>query len=315
MTAPGPKNAARRHKELRLEQLRSFLECVRRRSYSAAARVLYRSQPAIWQQVHALERHLGVPLLQRRGRECHPTEDGLVLVELAADLLGNVDSLRESFDHRRGDVARPLVVIGSPGAVTEELARPIVRFCRKHPEIRLTLLGYAGLRSLDLLLASEADLAVVPLASEVASQRQFLDVETLYERPWVLAAPTGHPLLRQRQLTLADLARQPLILPEQGSNWRLRLDDRFRAAGLLDRLQVVCEVSVTLAARRYVSLGMGVALLPLPRDGLKFARLATRPIPDLLPSEQIVLVWRRGATPRPQARQFADFVIKELGSS
>lgn len=302
----------RRYKELRLEQLRAFLECARRRSYSAAARVLHRSQPAVWQQVHGLERELGVPLLQRRGRECHPTEDGRTLLELAADLVGGADSLRQRFEQNRQGVPRPLVVIGSPGAVTEELARPIVRFCRQHPQIHLTLLGYAGLRSLDVLLAGEADLAVLPLASEVASQRPLLEIEPLYDRPWVLAAPAGHPVLGKRKVALADLARHPLILPEQGSNWRRRLDDRFRSAGLLDQLQVACEVSITLAARRYASLGLGVALLPLPRDELKFPRLATRPLPDLLPAEQIVLVWRRGAAPRPQARRFADFVQAEI---
>lgn len=305
----------KRYKELRLEQLRAFLECARRRSYSAAARALHRSQPAVWQQVHGLERALGVSLLERRGRECQASEDGRLLMELAAELLGQVDSLRERFDGRRRELPRPLVVIGSPGVVTEELARPIVQFCRRHPEVRLTLLGYTGLRTLDLLLTGEADLAVLPLASEVASQRQLLDVEPLYERPWVLAAPPGHELVRKRRVTLADLVRHPLIVPEQGSNWRVRLDDRFRAAGLLERLQVACEVSITLAARRYASLGMGVAILPLPRDGLKFSGLVTRPLPDLLPPEQIVLVWRRGATPRPQARQFADFVKKPGGSS
>lgn len=303
----------RRFKELRLEQLRAFIECARRRSYSAAARALHRSQPAVWQQVHALERDLGVPLLRRRGRECTLTEDGGVLLEMAADLLGSVDSLRERFAGRRQEIARPLVVIGTPGIVTEELARPVVRFCRRFPEVQLTLLNYAGLRTLDLLLSGEADLAVLPLASEVAGQRQLLEVEPVHERPWVLAAPPGHKLLRQRRLTLADLTGYPLILPEVGSNWRVRLDDRFRAAGLLERVRVACQVSLTLAARRYVSLGLGVALLPLPRAGLKFARLATRPLGDLLPAEPIVMVWRRGARPRPPARQFADCVLAELG--
>jgi DNA-binding transcriptional LysR family regulator len=303
---------SRRYKELRLEQLRSFLECVRQRSYSAAARALERSQPAVWQQVHALERDLGVPLLERHGRECVASADGRVLLELAVDLLAGVDSLTAAFHERRRDVPRPLVVIGSPGVVTEELARPVVRFCRQHPEVRLTLLSYGGGRSLDLLLAGEADLTILPLASEMAGQRALLEVEPLHERPWVMATPLGHILLRQRRLALADLVRHPLILPEQGSSWRLRLDERFRAAGLLDQVRVAAEVSITLAARRYASLGLGVALLPLPRDGVRFPRLATRPLRDLLPAEQIVLAWRKGATLRPPARQFADFVRSEL---
>jgi len=304
----------RRFKELRLDQLRAFCECVRQRSFSAAARALQRSQPAVWQQVRALERQLGTDLLRRRGREIEPSEDGQVLLEIAADILGRVDALQDTFQERRGKVARHLVVIGSPGVVAEELARPVVEFCRQHAQVRLTLLSHAGLRTLDLLLAGEVDLAVLPLASEVAGQWQLLTTEPLCDRPWVLVLPQRHPLAAKRRLNLADIARQPLILPERESNWRRSVDDLFRAAGLLDRVRVVLEVSQTLAARRYVGLGLGVALLPLPREGMTLPRLTTRPLDDFLPPEEIVLVWRRGATARPQARAFADFVREQLAA-
>src|SRR5208283_4877332 len=175
-----------RYKELQLGQLRAFCACVRHQSFSAAARALQVSQPAVWQQVRALERHFGVGLLHRQGRELQPSEEGRVLLELAASILGSVDSLQEAFTQRCRDMPRELVVIGSPGVIAEELARPVVEFCRRHPKIRLTLLNYAGLRTLDLLLADEADFAVLPLASEVVGHRQLLVAETLCERPWVL---------------------------------------------------------------------------------------------------------------------------------
>jgi DNA-binding transcriptional LysR family regulator len=308
------RSASQRYKELRLAQLRAYCACVRERSFSAAARALGMSQPAVWQQVRALERDFGVGLLERRGRSWEPTEDGRVLLELAATVLGNVDSLLDTFHQRRHEGPRTLTVIGSPGVLTEELARPVVAFSRKHPEIRLTLLSHAGPRTLDLLLGGNADLAVLPLASEAAGQRQFLVTEPLCERPWVLAMPKGNALHRKRQLKLEDIVRYPLILPEEQSNWRKRVDDLFRANGLLEQVHVVLEASMTLAARRYVSLGLGVALLPQPLEGLELPRVVTRPMAEHLPAEQIVLVWRRGATPKPQARLFAEFVKQRLGA-
>jgi DNA-binding transcriptional LysR family regulator len=304
-----------RYKELRLGQLRAFFACVRERSFSAAARALGMSQPAVWQQVRALERDFSAGLLQKTTRGLEPTEDGRAMLELAATVLGSVDSLQEAFEQRRRDVPRNLVVIGSPGVITEELARPVADFCRRHPTFRLTMLNHTGLRTLDLLLANEADLAVLPVAAEILSHRSLLTSEPLCERPWVLAMPARHPLARKRHPGLADIVRWPLILPEKVSNWRRRLDDAFRSAGLLEKVRVVLEASMTLAARRFVSLGLGVAILPQSREAMEFRRLVVRPLnEELLPPEPIALVWRRGARPTMQARLFADFVKGKLSS-
>src|SRR5262245_3389528 len=131
-----PENAALRYKDLNLGQLRAFAACVRHQSFSAAARALAMSQPAVWQQVRALERSVGAGLLRKRGRQLATTEDGDLFLELAASVLGSVDSLQEAFAQRRRQAPRSLVVIGSPGVISEELARPVAAFCRKHPALR-----------------------------------------------------------------------------------------------------------------------------------------------------------------------------------
>jgi DNA-binding transcriptional LysR family regulator len=307
-----PEKLSLRYKELNLAQLRAFAACVQSASFSAAARVLNMSQPAVWQQVRALERSVGAELLRKRGRALAPTEDGELFLELTSSVLGNVDSLQHAFAERLRQTPRGLVVIGSPGVITEELARPVAVFCRRHPQVRLRLLSRAGPRTLDLLVAGEADLAVLPLGLEIADQAPYVVTEPLCWRPWVAVLPKNHPLCRKRQLGPDDLARQPLILPEQDSNWRRRVDDVFRAAGMLDQLRVVLEASTTLAARRYVSLGVGIALLAQPRESWHVPRVLTRSLEHLLGTEEIVLVWRRGAKPRPEARSFADFLKSSL---
>jgi DNA-binding transcriptional LysR family regulator len=307
-----PEKPSLRYKELNLAQLRAFAACVQSASFSAAARVLNMSQPAVWQQVRALERSVGAELLRKRGRALALTEDGELFLELTSSVLGNVDSLQRAFAERRRQAPRSLVVIGSPGVITEELARPVSAFCRRHPQVRLRLLSRAGPGTLDLLVSGEADLAVLPLGSEVADQAPYIVTEPLCRRPWVAAIPKSHPLCRKRQLTPADLARYPLILPEQDSNWRRRVDDVFRAAGVLDQLRVVLEASTTLAARRYVSLGVGIALLAEPRESWQVPRVVSRSLDHLLSAEEIVLVWRRGAKSRPEALRFADFLKSSL---
>ena len=297
-----------RHKELGLSQLRAFRECVRQKSFSAAARALGLSQPAVWQQVRALERALGVSLFQRHGREWAPTEDGRILLDQAAPLLGAADSLREAFRERQAESPRSLLVIGTPGVVAEDLARPAADYIRKHPNVRLSLVNHSGPRTLDLLLAGDADLAILPAGTDIVAHRQFLTAEPISSRNWVLAMPAEHPLTRKRKIALADVTRFPLILPEAGSGWRRQLEDAFRSAGVLERVQTALEASMTLAVRRFVALGVGLALLPLPAEAINLPGVVVRPIDDFLPPEQVVALWRRGSPLRPHVRTAVDFV-------
>lgn len=305
----------RRYKEFGLGQLRAFRECVREKSFSAAARSLGISQPAIWQQVRALERDLGTTLFQRRGRDWEPTEDGRILLEQGVAILATADSLREVFQARRAAAPRTLFVIGTPGVVSEDLAGPVAEFCRQQPQVRLSLISHSGLRTLDQLLGGQADVAILPAGTDVVSHRQFLTVETVATRKWVLATPAEHPLTRKRRVTLADIVKHPLILPEEGSGWRQQLDQVFKTAGLASKLNIVLEASMTLAVRRFVSLGVGIALIPLPTSALPFPEITFRRLGEEFPPEEIVALWRRGSSPRPQARAFVDFVREQIANS
>ncbi len=90
------------------------------------------------------------------------------------------------------------------------------------------------------------------------------------------------------------------------------MDEVFRRAGLLDRLQISLEISFVQAARRYVGRGLGIALMPIPFNAVEFPGVVVRPLDEIFPSEQVAILWRRGAKPRPQAQLFADFVRSRL---
>lgn len=292
---------------MHLGQLRAFSECVQNRSYSAAARALGVSHSAVWQQVRALERLCGVTLLQRQGRQLRPTEDGRLFLEQISPIVGAMDFLRESFDQARRDLPRTLTVLGNPGVLMEEVRQPVVAFCREHPEIKLTLLSIAVFSAVEQLVSGTANLAILP-RDRVESVHPHFTAEPLCERPAVLALPEGHPLARKRRLTLTDLVRYPLIMSEAEDRWRQAVEEVFRRADLLPRLQVLLEVNFNLAIRSYVSEGLGPALLPLPPPAFSFPGVCFRSVRELFPSQQVVILWRRGVSPRPQARLFADFL-------
>jgi DNA-binding transcriptional LysR family regulator len=298
-----------RYKELHLGQLRALLEVARRKSFSAAARSLKLSQAAVWQQVRALERDLGAALLERRGRELHPTEDGYVLMEIADSLLGAADSLQTTFFERRAKVSRNLVVVGSPGVHIMEMVRPVSEFRRACPLVKITLASNAGSKLVDSIFSGDADLAILPAGwPEVRSPE--LVSQPLCDRPAVCAVPDDHPLARKRRIQLKDLARYPLILVEPGNLWRNQVEAEFARAGLSDQLQISLEGSMAWGCRPYVLEGLGIGLYPQPRCCPTFPGVSVRPLDHLFPSEWLNIYWRRGATLRPQARMFVDFVTK-----
>lgn len=303
-----------RYKELRLSQLRAFGECARHKTFVAAARALEMTHPCVWQQIKALERQYGAALFRRRGRQLELTEEGLLFRELTGPILAGVDSLRDAFQDRLREFPRELRILGTTGVITEELAHPLREFTRRFPQVRVSLLSMVGIeRMLEELVSGAADMAVVPaVAVELSHQTRLILNERLAVRPPVLVAHREHALARKRNITLADLVQQPLILPPTYLPWRMAVDEVFRKAGLLDRLQTIVETDQMNAARRFVSIGIAPAVLPLPAGGIEVPHTVIRPLSAVFPDEPIDLLWRRGSVPRPHARTFADLAREIL---
>src|SRR5574343_1463506 len=90
------------YKADRLKPLRAFCQTARLGSVSRAAEALYLSQPAVTLQLQALERELGVKLLERSGRRLVPTREGEVLYALAMPLVEGLDGLPAAFRREVG---------------------------------------------------------------------------------------------------------------------------------------------------------------------------------------------------------------------
>src|SRR5918996_5453402 len=107
-------------KDVTLTQLRSFCEVCRLGSYAAAAREVLLTTPAVWGQVHALERHYGEPLLERRGHGIAPTNAGERLLALVRPHLSGIDSARELLLQHGGKLPAWLILATNLRVLTEE---------------------------------------------------------------------------------------------------------------------------------------------------------------------------------------------------
>lgn len=233
--------------------LRTFVTVVEEGSFSAAADRLGYTQPAVSQQIAALEADLGVPLLSRR--PVRPTRAGERLLEHAGPLLLRLRAARADVTRVAAE-PRTLTVAATPLAVTARTAAALAG---------VTALRTAGAAAAVTLVATgEADLALVDGPAAPSDPLNLPDAGPLttvgvHEEDLVVVLPEGHPLAGRAGLRLGDLADAlwvdaPGVMPL----------DRLRAVARVDGLRpgIRYEGHDPAAVARLAAAGHGLALLP-----------------------------------------------------
>ena len=299
------------YKSDRLKPLRAFCQTVRLGSVSRASEALYVSQPAITLQLQALERELGVPLFERSGRRLAPTPEGQLLYELAQPLVESLDGLGASFREKvRGLDAGELNIAANSSTILYLLPKIVEHFRSQHPEVRLTLHNAASADGTDLLRSDAVDLAVGSMLDVPAD----LSYAPVYRFEPLLIAPPDHPLIKQRDLKLADLSPHALILPPKRQLTYRLVDLVFQQNRV--PYTVALEVGGWEVIKQYVAMGMGVSIISAicltesDRD-----RLAARSLSQWFPSRSYGVVVRKGKYLSPQARAFIELIKPDLFAS
>src|SRR5919202_6367516 len=171
-----------------LRQLQTFEAIVERGSFSAAAAALGVSQPAVSQQMRTLERALGGPLIDRRGRRLALTERGEVVHRHAQRMLALSDELRRELAEGAETVAGPLVVGASTGPGDYVLPRLLGGFQADYPDVSVTLTVEATRTIVDRVLERDLELGVVGARRP---HRGLVYEPFLHDRV-VLAVPPSH---------------------------------------------------------------------------------------------------------------------------
>lgn len=241
-----------------LHHLEVFCRVFEERSFSAAARQLELSQPTVSIHVKTLEEELGVPLFNRLGREVEPTDAGQLLYSRARRLLELRREVLVSFqgfrDRLEGDLE-----IGASTIPGEYLLPPILgRFHASHPQVHLRLLIKDTGRIVEDVEAGRVQLGAVGARLE----RSDLEFRELARDRLVLVGAPGSPWARRGSMSLEELARAPLLLREEGSGTRMRLERWLGEQGIdFSKLRVVAELGSTAAIKEAVKGGLGVSFV------------------------------------------------------
>ncbi|WP_405817551.1 LysR substrate-binding domain-containing protein [Streptomyces sp. NBC_01390] len=194
-----------------LRRLRYFLVLAEELNFTRAARRLHIAQPALSQQIRALERDIGAPLLERGSRGCRLTPVGEVVAREAGELLAHADAsqerIRAAVGGRRVQLRLALTRSARGGPVDALLAE----FRTLHPDVDLVVRTGWTAHNITELLAGRLDAAFVrpPLDGE---DGEGLECRHIAREELLVAVPAEHPLARERRVTRAHIAAEPVIL-------------------------------------------------------------------------------------------------------
>ncbi len=240
-----------------LRQLRYFVSIVEAGSFTAASQQLRIAQPSLSQHVIALERELGVQLLQREPRGVRLTEPGSIFAEHALAVLRSVDRARESVS-AQGARIQGRVAIGLPTTVAPVLAAPLLAAAsRAIPDVTLHVVeSHSGFLR-EWLDAERLDIALLFNVSDAEG----LELTPIITEELYLISPR-RVLGRKKQVALQDVVGLDLILAGQPHDLRRTLE---RAAFSIGggRLLLKAEVDSLSTIKQMVALGLGHTVLPL----------------------------------------------------
>ncbi len=266
-------------------------------SVTAAATDLGYTPSAISQQIAALEKQAGLPLLERIGRGVRPTAAGRMLTE-HAEVIGRhvADAETALADMRAGRTGRLVVrYFATAGAALVPPA--LARFRRSHPGVHVDLRLSDPDDPLPAVEQGRADLAIV--VRPKAGPRPGIRLVHLLDDPYLAVLPKRHPLAgTTRAIDLADLAGEPWVDNEWPAGpCRATMLDACASAGFSPRFVVESEDYAT--AQGFVAAGLGVSLIPRLGLGNRHPGVVARPVRNPSPVREIFAAVRESALEHP----------------
>lgn len=293
---------------MELSQLRSLLMIEREGSITGAAEALNLTQPAVSQQMRALERELGVKLVERVGRVARLTAPGELLRDHARRVVAILDDARQAVTDVGSGASGPLVIGAGVTTSIFHLPELLRSFRVRHPGVEVIVRTGGSAAIAQLVLGREVDVGLVTTPVE----HDDLSVMPLYEEEIVLVVPVDHPLAERRGVRLEHLREISLILFPRGSGFRAYLDQTFAGLGLAPPVKM--ETDSVEAIKAFVAAGLGASFLPLPAVEVEIREGAlARPVVAKLPvlTRETSAIYRRDRYRTAGARGFLSLLAEK----
>jgi DNA-binding transcriptional LysR family regulator len=245
---------------LDVRRMRVLREVALRGSIAAAAEALSYTPSAVSQQLARLERESGVALLERGPRSVRLTAAGRALVAHTEGILTRLASAEADIRSIAARQAGTLRVASFPTAAATLVPPALLGFGGAYPGVAVTLVEADPVAGVELLVAGEADLALlweydfVPLHVPAG-----IELVPLLDDPVLVVLPEGHPAAAREEVALGSLAGEAWIASTPRSSCHPFTRSACRAAGFEPR--VAAETNDHHVMERLIATGVGVALV------------------------------------------------------
>lgn len=257
-------------------KLRIFLEVARELNFSRAAERLRLSQPAVSQNVAALEVDVGAQLLERTPNRVVVTDAGRVLVEYAERVLSEISELRRRVGAANDVSTEDLQIAASLTVADYVLPPTLARLQASMPHLRIQMEVANSERVTAALRAGQIDIGFV----ETTIPADGVDLHVFRRDELVVVAPGQHRWARVTEIDLDDFVSEPLIVREAGSGTRDVAEAYLREYIDPSQLNVIATISDIEAIKAAVESEMGVSILSLSsvRKELRLGSVIVRPL-------------------------------------
>jgi len=293
-------------KNATLRQLKVFEAVARNLSFSRAAEELHLTQPAVSTQVGKLEEHAGVPLFEQLGKKIHLTPAGVEMLHSSRVIIAQFAEVEQAMTQFKG-VAGGKLNVAVISAGDYFLPRLLVEFAGRHAGVTLNFRVFNREELLQQMADNLTDLAVMvrpPVNADTVT-------EPFAPHPYVIVAAPGHPLARKRRIPVSQLAREPFVVREQGSDTWRSMQEAFGSH--MAQLNIAMEIKSTETIKQAVIAGMGVSFLSAHTVGreLQAGLLTTLHVAGFPLMLDWYVVHRKNKRLPPVAQAFKAFLLTD----
>lgn len=240
-------------------QLQCFRAVAERESISEAARVLYVSQPSLSQTIRRLEKEIGFPLFDRKGKRIFLNGNGRILLDAVNQMTEIYTGAMRQLEEQN-HCSHPQVSVFM-GCASMHLPNLLLFLRRKHPEIEFRFFQWRE------ALADEQDIGIVALEGRITQYFQTEEwvqdgvcYEPLFEEEMVLALPASHDLVKAKEIHVEDLLGEEFICLNEAWMLGKMVQRKLREMGL--SLKTAVLVDNPSLMRELLRKGLGMAFVP-----------------------------------------------------
>ena len=292
---------------LNFNQLRVFYYAAKNRNFTAAAKDLFITQPAVTAQVKALEGCSNLKLFKKRGRNIYLTDAGQTLYEYAKKIFAYEKEIENAIEEMR-ELKRGVLRLGTSKTYARYFMPSLMTsFHKAHPQIKIHLDEGSSLDMMNSLLDFKNEVVVIARAGDNPE----ITFVPFSQEELVVIMSTDHPLAGKETVSLQELAEEPIIMKETGSGTWKRVNELFDQNHCVPN--VLMETSNNEFIKQLVQRGEGVSFLVKACVALEIQekKLATVPLKDQKIYLDVSFGYLKDQPLSPPAKAFEN-VLKKL---